>query len=67
MMFKCNICKKDVDIDGVAMMLAFCIRHRTNLINVALCESCYKMCADESMRILNDRCLLDIDFGDDDN
>lgn len=64
-MFKCNICDKQIDEDygGVALMLAFCINHTTNLINVALCESCYKMYADEPMRMLNDRCLLDINFG----
>lgn len=62
----CNICNNEIDytVGGAALMMAFVRGHTTNLINVSVCETCYKIFMDTPMKMLNDKCMLNIDFGD---
>ena len=67
-MNKCNICQKELSYkDGeAALMMAFVRCNTTNLINVGLCKECYETFMDEPMRMLNEKCMLNINFGDED-
>jgi len=63
---RCNLCDGDVDITsgGCAIMMAFCRKHTTNLINVSFCSECYEKFLAEPMRILNDAASLNIILDD---
>lgn len=65
-MNKCNICDNDVDFQagGCAIMMAMCRKHTTNLINVAVCEDCYKMLVERPLMALNLSAGLNLDFGE---
>jgi hypothetical protein len=67
-MNKCNICQNEINYieGGAALMMAFVRGHTTNLINVSVCETCYKIFMDKPMRMLNDNCLLNVSFGEED-
>ena len=62
----CNICQKELSYnDGeAALMMAFVRCNTTNLINVGLCKECYEIYMDKPMRMLNEKCMLNINFGD---
>ena len=64
----CNICGHEVKVEdgGCALMMAFCRRHTTNLINLAFCKSCYEMFLEEPLHLLNKNAMLNIVFGDED-
>lgn len=67
--FNCNLCGGKVDLNngGVAMMLTFCNKKSTSLINVSFCGECYQNKLDEKMRSLNDVARLGIAFGENGN
>ena len=64
----CNICQNEINYieGGAALMMAFVRGHTTNLINVSVCETCYKIFMDAPMKMLNEKCMLNINFGDED-
>lgn len=64
--FNCNICKSQTDVinGGIALMMALCIKSTTNLINIALCENCYKELAEKPLKELNEVAKLNINFGE---
>ena len=68
-MNKCNICQNEINYTagGAALMMAFVRGHTTNLINVSVCETCYKIFMDTPMKMLNEKCMLNINFGDEGN
>lgn len=62
----CNICNNEINYTagGAALMMAFVRGHTANLINVGVCETCYKIFMDTPMKMLNEKCMLNINFGD---
>lgn len=62
----CNLCKREVDINdgGCALMMAFCRKHTTNLINISFCKDCYNAFLDRHMRAMNEDACLNISFDD---
>lgn len=65
---KCNICNNEIDFQngGAALMMAFCHKHTTNMINVSFCADCYKALLEKPLREMAYSCCLNIDFGDGD-
>lgn len=63
----CYKCGKEVDINsgGCAMMIAFCRKHTTTLINVSYCRVCYEKFVDYDLRNLNAVANLGIIFDED--
>lgn len=62
----CHMCGKEVDVinGGCAMMIAFCRKHTTNLINTSYCHDCYKTFIAYDLKNLNEVAKLGIIFGD---
>lgn len=58
----CEICGKKSDIlnGGCAIMLTFCRRHSTNLMNVSYCADCYNALLKEKFKTFADSACLDI-------
>ena len=65
-MNKCNLCGREVDVidGGCALMMAFCYKHTTNLINLSFCGDCYNAFLDKHLRAINEDACLNINFGD---
>lgn len=65
-MNKCNLCDREVNIQegGCALMMAFCHKSTTNLINISFCKGCYDAFLDKHMRAMNEDACLNIAFGD---
>lgn len=63
---KCNICGGEVSYQdgGVALMMAFCIKNTTNLINLSFCNECYNVLLEKPMHDLNTAGGLNINFQD---
>lgn len=62
----CNICGNEVDFEkgGAALMLAFCHKHTTNLINVSFCADCYHALLEQNLKKLADGACLNMTFED---
>ena len=62
----CNICGKNVDVNngGCALMMAFCRKDTTNLINVSFCADCYNRFVKEHFEALNEDACMCMDFGE---
>jgi hypothetical protein len=67
-MTKCNVCGKNFALpkDGVALMMAFVHRHTTALVNVSICNWCYREYGiDDAIKTLNKSACLHIELPED--
>ena len=67
-MTKCNVCGEKLALpkDGVALMMAFVNRHTTSLVNVSICNRCYREYGiDDTIKTLNKSACLHIALPED--
>lgn len=63
-MSRCKICGAEVDVNGggAAIMMAFCVRHTTNMINLSYCKDCYEIIVKKRLKALDDAAELNMYF-----
>lgn len=63
-MNNCKLCGAKVDVNGggAAIMIAFCVRHTTNMINLSYCKDCYDVIVKKRLKALDDAAELGMYF-----